>query len=924
MTLKPKLAAAFVLLISLSFLPISFAAFVGKMNSDLRSSVSKNMVENAAQSAAAITAKLDEKSSVLQSLSTCIGEKGNLYNETSAGAVQAVLNSKQFLQVSIADIHGDSITNDGQKKNIASSDSFKKSIKGSCVVTDSSDSFPKVKKALLYSVPIYSNHKVIGVLSGTASAAPVTEQLNTPLYEGKGTRFLIRHDGTVVLYPQKAADSALQNFYSSLMRTNRDKTGVETMKNEISRNSSGMAKCNVGGADSFVHYRPLGSGDWYLITVVPADVILPQSDYLIRNSALLAFSTAFAFILLGFYVILLLRKKNSDIKKSCQEMNVLTANIPGCVQRCKYDGDFTMVYCSDGFYYLTGYTLEEIADLFDNQFLKMIYPHDRETVKQSIDVQLHTGSVIDIQYRIQKKDGTLVWILERGQLMVESGREPELYSLLIDITDQREIMQELEISNERYQIVLDQSDSMIFDYDILNSTILNSTGGRQIAGGGYAIKNFPESFLKTGMIHPDDIESFRKMFESVKNGEHNAEGECRMKLENGDYLWYNIKITTIFSKEGKAIRAIGRISDITCQKEATQRLLHKAQRDGLTDLLNKIATQNLIEQALCDKEPCALYMIDVDHFKEVNDNLGHMFGDAVLADIGGKLKKLFRASDIVGRIGGDEFMVLLKNVDNPALIVEKALAINQCLQQTFNTCYSISGSVGVAVSPKDGTTYTELYKKADIALYEAKRGGRNRFVLFDSSAESQKHLETCPECRNTLTPTMEYSAPLDKSFHDDILSYVSDMLYHAKDFESVMNIILRMIGERFHISRAYIFEDSEKTALKNIYEWCAEGIPPRHTLQEETAFDILPLFNEDGVFFCGDTRLLQHPLREELLKHGVKSVLYFCIERDGKLKGVVGFDACKEERVWSSEEISTLSCIAKMIDLFILEKGAVD
>ncbi|XOQ48791.1 MAG: Putative diguanylate cyclase YegE [Eubacteriales bacterium] len=741
MTLKPKLAAAFVLLVSLSFLPLSFTAFVSKMNRDLQSSVSKNMIENAAQSDAAITAKMDENTSVLRALATFLGEHGNLYDKAAADATQAVLNSHPFLQISVADLHGDSITNDGLKRNIAASESFRQAVNGNCTVTDS-EPFSNVKKAFLYSVPIYSNQKIIGVLSGTASADGIVEQLDSPLYQGKATRLLIRKDGTVVLYSKKAADSVVQNFYSSLKCVKPDKMSVEALKEQIGRNSSGTAEFNVGGIDSFVYYQPLSAGNWYLITIVPSNVILPQSNYMIRISSLLAFSTAFAFILLGFYAVFLLRKKNSAIEKSIRELSVLTSNIPGCVQRCKYDGNLTIIYCSDGFYYLTGYSREEIAGLFDQQFLKMIYPRDREAVKHSIDEQLHAGSVIDIQYRIQKKDGTLVWILERGQLMVESGKEPELYSLLIDITEQRVIMQELEISNERYQIVMDQSDSMIFDYDILNKTILNSTGGRQISCGGYAIRNFPESFLNTDVVHPDDAEAFRQMFESVRNGEPSAEGECRMKSENGDYLWYNIKITTIFSKEGKAIRAIGRISDITCQKEATQRLLFKAQRDGLTELLNKIATQNLIEQALNDNEPCALYMIDVDHFKEVNDNLGHMFGDAVLADIGSKLKKLFRTTDILGRIGGDEFMVLMKNVDDPALIVEKAMAITQCLQQTFNTCYSISGSVGVALFPKDGKSYAELYQKADIALYEAKRGGRNRFVLFHGSADSS---EACPE-----------------------------------------------------------------------------------------------------------------------------------------------------------------------------------
>nr|WP_255575779.1 sensor domain-containing diguanylate cyclase [Caproiciproducens faecalis] len=453
--------------------------------------------------------------------------------------------------------------------------------------------------------------------------------------------------------------------------------------------------------------------------------------------------TAATFLLLGVYAVILLRRKNSDVKKGIQELKALTANIPGCVQHCKYDSTLTIVYCSVGFLQLTGYTLEEIERQFRGQFIRMIYEPDREGIRRSIDAQLQTGRVIDVQYRLLRKDGSLIWVLDKGQLMAESGTEPELYCLLTDITDQRAVIQELEISNERYQIVLDQSDSMIFEYDILNSTISNSTSslymfGSSQTGSRNVIANFPESILKSDIIHPDDLSIFRSMFVSVSSGAHSAEGECRLKDQNGSYLWYSIKITTIFNENGEPVRAIGRISDITCQKEATQKLVQSAQRDGLTGLLNKSATKAYIEQALVGSELCALYIIDIDHFKDINDNLGHMFGDAVLAEIGNKLKKLFRTSDVVGRVGGDEFMVLLKSLNNLSLIVDKATAIHQSLQQTFvnsSKNYSVSGSIGIAVYPKDGMTYADLYKKADAALYEAKRCGRSQFVIFDSSLQ---------------------------------------------------------------------------------------------------------------------------------------------------------------------------------------------
>ncbi len=506
-------------------------------------------------------------------------------------------------------------------------------------------------------------------------------------------------------------------------------------------------KMSLNGQKSVCDFAFYGK-NWYLAAAVLGNAVFSSFGRILLLCAIPVAGTALTFLLLGTYFVVLLRRKNADVKKGIQELKALTANIPGCVQHCKYDSFLTIVSCSDGFSQLTGYTTEEIGRFFHNRFLPMIYEPDREVVQRSIDAQLQNGSVIDVQYRLLKKGGSLIWILDKGQLMAESGMEPELYCLLTDITGQREIMQELEISNERYQIVLDQSDSIIFEYDIVNGTVSNSTSGLSVFGGGSAIRDFPDSVLESERIHPDDLDLFRSIFTGVKNGAHSAEGEYRLKDRQGSYLWYSMTITTIFNQNGEPVRAIGRISDITCQKEATQKLVQKAQRDGLTGLLNKSATKAYIEQALVGSELCALFIIDVDHFKDINDHLGHMFGDTVLAEIGGKLKKLFRTSDVVGRVGGDEFMVLLKSIGNLSLVAEKADAIHRSLQHTFENGpkqYSISGSIGIAIYPKDGRTYADLYKKADAALYEAKRCGRSRFVVFDSQLETSGHINGTPE-----------------------------------------------------------------------------------------------------------------------------------------------------------------------------------
>lgn len=172
-----------------------------------------------------------------------------------------------------------------------------------------------------------------------------------------------------------------------------------------------------------------------------------------------------------------------------------------------------------------------------------------------------------------------------------------------------------------------------------------------------------------------------------------------------------------------------------------QMLTEKAQTDLLTGVLNKMAFQEEAEQTLAgagDSEICALYIIDLDDFKHVNDNLGHAMGDQVLTDAAGKLRGIFHSTDLIGRIGGDEFAAFLhcpreKDIDLHRLMQQRAEAIIRELCQEYEANgkkVQVSASVGMAIYPDHGSDYKSLYEHADKALYTAKRGGKNRYEEY--------------------------------------------------------------------------------------------------------------------------------------------------------------------------------------------------
>lgn len=183
------------------------------------------------------------------------------------------------------------------------------------------------------------------------------------------------------------------------------------------------------------------------------------------------------------------------------------------------------------------------------------------------------------------------------------------------------------------------------------------------------------------------------------------------------------------------------------EQVAIQHLLEKAaSTDALTKLFNRAATEERICTFLTgtgSRGTHGLFMIDIDGFKMVNDRLGHIRGDEILAGIGQSLLEIFDKDEFVGRIGGDEFIVLIPDYPHRDYLCDKATQICHAVEQTLQSDESgdcqvqISASIGIALYPQDGSAFHELYSSADLALYECKRCGKNQYLFYDTYKEKE-------------------------------------------------------------------------------------------------------------------------------------------------------------------------------------------
>ena len=287
----------------------------------------------------------------------------------------------------------------------------------------------------------------------------------------------------------------------------------------------------------------------------------------------------------------------------------------------------------------------------------------------------------------------------------------------------------------RLSLALSRTKLCIWEIDLITKKIIKIDNENEKHGFYNFRDNIPDSVVAAGYIHPEDLPVFKEVMNKVFKGEQDIVGSWRVKEMPGTgdattFWWEQVHFHIIFDNKQKPIRAIGISEDVTKEK--------LAQRDSLTSVYNRKSFEQQANFILKERRnaylQCAFLILDLDGFKSINDNYGHAIGDKVLMDVGATLTKTFRSSDIVGRLGGDEFIVFMTSISAKENAVKKAAELVENVRnisQEKNYPFAISCSVGAVVAERGKDDFAKLYKNADDALYEAKHAGKNQFKFYE-------------------------------------------------------------------------------------------------------------------------------------------------------------------------------------------------
>lgn len=345
-------------------------------------------------------------------------------------------------------------------------------------------------------------------------------------------------------------------------------------------------------------------------------------------------------------------------------------------------------------------------------------------------MELAGSGYSDREHCFARRDGTPIWCHRTGRPLDQSTPQAGSIWVFADITQRRAQEAQLHLAHSVFEhssegLIVTDRQTRIVEVNLAFTRITGYTAEE-------AIGQTP-TILKSGR-HPPEF--YAEMWQSLRDTGRWS-GEVIDRRKNGEYYPKWLSISTIYDQSGEVLNYIGSFQDISERKAAEEKIQFLAHHDVLTALPNRLLLRDRFGQAMEQlkrtSRNLAFMFLDLDQFKSINDSVGHRIGDELLIAVVQRLKECLREIDTISRQGGDEFIILLNDIDTSVAAASAASKIVNAMSRPFAIAghqLNTSMSIGIAMAPVDGTDFDTLLQKADMAMYHAKERGRAGFSFF--------------------------------------------------------------------------------------------------------------------------------------------------------------------------------------------------
>lgn len=373
-----------------------------------------------------------------------------------------------------------------------------------------------------------------------------------------------------------------------------------------------------------------------------------------------------------------------------------------------------------------------LNDLIGTAFLEHVPSCDEALLTTYFTLALD-GVSQDFRTKFSGKNGKLIAVLVHFAPVEVKEEIVGVYATLKDMTELDKMASQYVESENRFRIIAENAHDVIVLMDSEGETLYVSPASKRVYGLEPAEYMGKPPFHN---VHPDDIPQMREAFSLAIREAKTYISEVRLQHKTRGWIWAEVQGTPVFDEDRQFVHMLTITQDITLHKERETQLHHYAYHDSLTGLPNRrFLKERLLEkinQAEGKDDILTVFLLDIDHFKDINDQLGHDVGDAVIQEFGRRLLNSIGEEDVAARLGGDEFILLLPGVKTVEEAEKMATTIQQLVALSWEKqadSLEVTTSMGIALTPISGATVSSVLKSADVAMYEAKEAGRSTYRI---------------------------------------------------------------------------------------------------------------------------------------------------------------------------------------------------
>ena len=610
------------------------------------------------------------------------------------------------------------------------------------------------------------------------------------------------------------------------------------------------------------------------------------------------------------------------------------------------NGHFMVQYANDGFYEMIGWNRYEFKEFFNECVDDRIFIDDFPSFSSNLRSLSRDVSECVFESRTVMAGGGIRFNEVRARYLTEEDGKPMISVVFVDITERKKLRRELIVKNERFSIIQENTDQVLFDYDTEQDICFFSGNlgrleqslslyGIECVNNEFVVEHFFASRFALGMMGSEDYTALSDTIATAIIKGESGEGEwylCLLGQPAG--FWCRAIFSVVKDDNGDVVRIVGRIKNVDKQKRTEAMMEKRIKTDMLTGLLNQdTAFQQISGFLNCQADGSresekyhALMIIDIDHFRTINEFFGHTFGDDVIREFASDIKSSFRDTDIIGRIGGDEFIVLMKNV-TVKFAAKKAGRLCRSLIKHYGiqNRVTLTCSIGMAFFGKDTDDFDCLYQYADWAMVNAKKNGRCAYSMYDSEAHDDYLRMEEMNNRSRMDPPAGSTEIVD--LDTNLLDIAFSLATASEDIYGTLEILLRTVGRKYNLSAVSVLAKQYDAPdhLMTVERWQSNrNLRPGHRSPMNTgSISLDTIFKGASLRCVSDISVCNLPpaLKSRLKNDGIYAFVL------GKLEGLSGehfgylmFTQFNRTRKWSRREINTFKYLAKIISVRLVKE----